>query len=84
MSPNPPRGCQLPGSRTGMHRNRLPNDKAIGHKFSDRLAGIGVGDFAHFVGVKPYFALSTSDDRGGEALLGAKIDPRLRERGELA
>ena len=69
MSSNPSRGSQLPRPRTRMHSNGLSNDEAIGNEFSDCLAGIGVGDFADFVGVEPDFPFAAADYGGGKALL---------------
>ena len=58
-----------------MHCDLLANNKAIGDEFADGLAGIGVGDFIDFVGIKPDLALSTACHRGSKALLGSEIDP---------
>jgi hypothetical protein len=53
----------------------FPDNKAIGHEFADRLAGIGIGNFADFVGIKPDLALATSNYGCGKSLLGSKVDP---------
>ena len=58
-----------------MHGDLLANDEAIGHELADCLAGVGVGDLIHLIGVEPDLALATANDGGGEALLGSKIDP---------
>ena len=58
-----------------MHRNLLANDEAIGDELADGLAGVGVRDLVHFVGVEPDLALATTYHGGGKALLGAEIDP---------
>ncbi len=63
-----------------MHSDLLADDEAIGHELADCLAGVGVGDFVHFVGIEPDLALATANDGGREALLGAEIDP-VRECG---
>ena len=61
-----------------MHSNRLADDKAIADQFSDRLAGVGIGDFVDFVRVEPDLALAASHDRGSQTLLRAKVDPVVR------
>ena len=58
-----------------MHSDLLANNETIGHELADSLAGIGVGDFVHFIRIKPDLALATANDRGREALLGAEVDP---------
>ena len=58
-----------------MHGNGLADDEAIANKFADGLAGIGVGDFVHFVGIEPDLALATANYGGCEALLRPEIDP---------
>lgn len=62
MSANPSSGSQFPGARTRMHSDLLADDEAIGHELADRLAGIGVGDFVHFIGVEPDLALAAASD----------------------
>ena len=62
MSSNPPCSSQFPSSRTRMHCNLLLNDEAIGNELADCLAGVGVGDFIHFVGVEPDLALAAAND----------------------
>lgn len=63
-----------------MHGDLLADDETIGHELADCLAGVGVGDFVHFIGVEPDLALAAADDGGREALLGAEVDP-VRECG---
>ena len=58
-----------------MHGDLLANDKTIRHELADCLAGVGVGDFVHFIGVEPDLAFATANDGGREALLGAEVDP---------
>lgn len=65
-----------------MHSNLLADDETIRDELADCLAGVGVGDFVHLIGVEPDLALAAANDRGRKALLGAEIDP-ARE-GELA
>ena len=62
----------------------LSDDEAIGDKLSDRLAGVGVGDLGRLVRVEPDLALTTADDRGGQALLSSQIDPVSKEKKILA
>lgn len=63
-----------------MHSDLLADDETVGHELADCLAGVGVGDFVHFIGVEPDLALTAADDGGCEALLGAEVDP-MRECG---
>ena len=63
-----------------MHGDLLANDETIGHELADRLTGVGVGDFVHFIGVEPDLALAAANDGGGEALLSTEVDP-MRENG---
>ena len=58
-----------------MHSDLLANDETIGHELANSLAGIGVGDFVHFIRIKPDLALAAANDGGREALLGAEVDP---------
>lgn len=71
MSADTSRSRQLSRTRTRVHGDLLANYEAIRHQFADCLAGIGIGDFVHFVGVEPDLALPAADDRGREALLSA-------------
>ena len=58
-----------------MHGNGLADDEAIIDELANRLAGVGVGDLVHFVGVEPDLALAAADDRRGKALLSSQVDP---------
>lgn len=62
-----------------MHGDGLADDEAILDELADGLAGVGVGDFAGLVGVKPDLALSAADHGGRKALLRAEIDPTKQE-----
>ena len=75
MSPNSSSGGQFPRTRTRVHGDLLADDETIGHELTDCLAGVGVGNFIHFVGVEPDLALAAANDGGREALLGSEIDP---------
>lgn len=66
---------EFAGTGAGVHGDRLADDQAIADELADGLAGVGVGDLADLIGVKPNLALATADHGGGEALLGAKVDP---------
>ena len=59
-----------------MHSDRLANDETIRYELADGLAGVGVGDFVHFIWIEPDFALAAANDGSREALLGAEVDPR--------
>ena len=61
-----------------MHSDWLSDDEAISNELSDSLAGVGVGDFAGLIGIKPDLALSAAYDGSREALLGCEIDPIVR------
>lgn len=76
MSANSSGGSQLSGAGTGVHSDGLADDEAILDELADGLAGVGVGDLAHFVGVEPDLALSAADNGRREALLRAEVDPR--------
>lgn len=58
-----------------MHSHGLADDEAIADELADGLAGVGVGDLVHLIGVEPDLALAAAHHGGGEALLGAKVDP---------
>ena len=75
MSANSSGGVQLPGAGTRVHGDGLADDEAILNELADGLAGVGVGDFADLVGVKPDLALAATDHGGREALLSAEVDP---------
>lgn len=69
MSTNPPRSSQLPSSGATVHGDGFLDNESIGEEFADGLAGVGVADFAHFVGVEPDLALAGASYGGREALL---------------
>lgn len=60
---------------TRVHGDGLADDEAIVDELADRLAGVGVGDLVHFVGVEPDLALSAADNGRRKALLRAEVDP---------
>jgi hypothetical protein len=45
-----------------VHGDRLLDDEAIGNELSDGLAGVGIGNLAGLIGIKPDLALSAADD----------------------
>jgi hypothetical protein len=59
-----------------VHGDGLADNEAILDELADGLAGVGVGNLAGLVGVKPDLALSAADNGCGEALLRAEVDPR--------
>lgn len=73
-------GGKLPSAGTGVHGDGLLDDKAIGDKLADGLAGVGVGDLVDLIGVKPDLALAAADDGGGEPLLRTEVDPIARQK----
>ena len=80
VSANSSGGGQLSGAGTGVHGDGLADDKAILDELADGLAGVGVGDLAHFVRVEPDLALSAADNGRREALLRAEVDPKYVQR----
>lgn len=66
---------EFAGTGAGVHGDGLADDQAIADEFADGLAGVGVGDLGDLIGIKPNLALATANHGGGEALLGAKVDP---------
>ena len=58
-----------------MHGDGLADDEAIADELADGLAGVGVGDLANLVGIEPDLVLAAADDRRGQALLSAEVDP---------
>ena len=75
VSPNPSSSGQLPRTCTRVHSDLLANDQTIRHELADGLAGVGVGDFVHFIRIKPDLALAATNDGGRETLLSAEVDP---------
>ena len=65
---------ELTGASTGVHGHGLADNEAIADELADGLAGVGVGDLVHLIGVEPNLALAAAHHGGGEALLGAKVD----------
>jgi len=74
VSANSSGGSQGSGTGTRVHGNGLANDEAILDELADGLAGVGVGNLADLVRVKPDLALAAADNGGREALLCTKID----------
>ena len=68
-------GVQLTSTGPGVHGDGLADDEAITDELADGLAGVGVGDFVDLVGVEPDLVLAAADDRRGQALLSAEVDP---------
>jgi len=75
VSTNSSSGGELTGAGSRVHGDWLADDEAIGNKFANGLAGVGIGDLADLVRIKPDLALSTADDGSRQALLGGEIDP---------
>ena len=66
---------ELASTGAGVHRDGLSDDEAIGNQLADRLARVGIGNLALFVGIQPDLALAAADDRRGKAFLSSQIDP---------
>lgn len=79
MSPDPSGSRQLSSSCSRVHRNLFPNDKAIRDEFADCLAGVCVGNFVDFIGIKPDFALAASNNGCSKSLLSSKVNPAERQ-----
>jgi hypothetical protein len=62
VSTNSSGGCEFASAGSGVHSDRLLDDEAIGNELADGLAGVGIGDFAGLIGIKPDLALSTAND----------------------
>lgn len=75
MSTIPSGLCEFTGTGAGVHGNRLVDDEAIAEELADGLAGVGGRDLVDFVGIEPDLALTAANHGGGQALLGAKVDP---------
>ena len=58
-----------------MHGDGLADDEAIADELADGLTGVGVRDLVHLVGIEPDLVLAAADDRRGQALLSAEVDP---------
>lgn len=76
MSPDPPRSSQIPSPSSRVHGNRLSDDETIGNEFADCLAGVGLSNLSHLIWVEPDLALAAAHHGGGQALLGAEVDPK--------
>jgi hypothetical protein len=66
-------GEQIAGAGARVDRRRLDDHTAVLDEFLDARARVGAGDFGCLGGVEPDLALADAGDRGGEALLGAKV-----------
>tara|TARA_R110002003_G_scaffold104_46_gene8644 strand:- start:35840 stop:36109 length:270 start_codon:yes stop_codon:yes gene_type:complete len=75
VSANSSGSSQGSGSGTRVHGDGLADDEAILDELADGLAGVGVGNLAGLVGVKPDLALAAADNGCREALLRAEVDP---------
>lgn len=66
---------QLTRARARVHGDGLLDDEAIGDELADRLAGVGVGDLGHLVGVEPDLALAAAQHGRRQPLLGPQVNP---------
>lgn len=67
------RGKEIARASTRMDGGGLDNYAAVLDEFLDVRAGVGVPNLGLLIWVEPDFALANAGDRGGEALLGAKV-----------
>lgn len=72
------------GAGARVHGNGLADDQAIADQLADGLAGVGIGDLVDLVRVEPDLTLAAADHGGGEALLGAKVDPVGRKKNAVS
>lgn len=82
VSANAAGGVELTGTRPRVHGHGLADDEAIADELADGLAGVGVGDLVHLIRVEPNLALAAAHHGGGQALLGAEVDP-VEHSGQL-
>jgi len=66
-----------------VHGNGLSDDEAICNELSDSLAGVGIGDFADFIGIEPNLPLSAAYDGCRQALLSGEVDPIVKIESQL-
>jgi hypothetical protein len=62
VSANSSGSSQGTGTGTRVHSDGLADDEAILDELADGLAGVGVGNLADLVGVKPDLALAAADN----------------------
>jgi hypothetical protein len=67
---------ELAGAGPRVHSHGLADDEAIGDELADRLAGVGVANLVHLIGVDPDLVLAAANNRRGQALLGKEVDPK--------
>jgi hypothetical protein len=80
MSTNSASGVEFTGTGARVHGDGLADDQAIADQLADSLAGVGVGDFAHLIGIEPDLALTAADHGRRKALLGGEVDPIQRRK----
>jgi hypothetical protein len=66
-----------------VHGDGLADDESIADQLSDRLTGVGIGDFVDLAGIEPDLALATADDGRRQALLSAKVRPNINSNQSL-
>lgn len=84
MSTNAAGEVEFTGTGTGVHGNGLADDQAIADQLADSLARVGVGNFAHLIGIEPDLALTAADHGRRKALLGTKVDPIQNRKEEIS
>ena len=82
MSTNSASGVEFTGTGARVHGDGLADDQAIADQLADSLAGVGVGDFAHLIGIEPDLALTAADHGRRKALLGGEVDPIQRRKNQ--
>lgn len=80
MSTHSASGVEFTGTGAGVHGDGLADDQAIADQLADSLARVGVGDFAHLIGIEPDLALTAADHGRRKALLGGEVDPIQRRK----
>ena len=79
VSANSSSCVQLAGAGSGVHGNRLANNKSIANQFSNCLSGVGIGDFVDFVRIEPDLALAAAHYGRSKALLSSEVGPKITD-----
>lgn len=67
-------GEKIAGTRPRVDSSRLDNNARVLDQLLDVCPRIGIANLRLLGGVEPDFTLADTGDRGGEPLLGAKVD----------
>lgn len=67
-------GEKIAGTRPRVDSSRLDNNARVLDQLLDVCPRVGIANLRLLGGVEPDFTLADTGDRGGEPLLGAKVD----------